>query len=127
MDARRFRNDSAQRLAEFRCWGCVLLAMFALVQMARGSVGPTTAPEPNRSDSTQIPLASTLCKPETHSPTINSAIPVVASDEADPALVSNPLQVPIELFGSARPVNAMRTASAALNDVNAGDLPIQTP
>ena len=40
MDARRFRKDSIRRLAEFRWWGCVLLAMFALVQTARGSVGP---------------------------------------------------------------------------------------
>jgi len=36
MNARRFRNDSAQRFAEFRWWGCALLAMFALVQTARG-------------------------------------------------------------------------------------------
>ena len=41
MNARRFRNDSARRFAEFRWWGCALLAMFALVQTARGSVGPT--------------------------------------------------------------------------------------
>jgi len=38
MNARRFRNDSIRRLAEFRWWGCVLLAMFALVQTAGGSV-----------------------------------------------------------------------------------------
>ena len=66
MDARRFRKDSTRRLAEFRWWGSVLLAMFALVQAAR-----------------------------------------------DP-------------FGGAGP-NAIRIASAAMNDVNAGDLSIQTP
>jgi hypothetical protein len=32
MNTRRFRNDSTQRLAEFRWWGCVLLAMFAAVR-----------------------------------------------------------------------------------------------
>ena len=52
MDTRRFRKDSTRRLAEFRWWGCVLLAMFALVQAARGSVGSTIPSEPVRSDST---------------------------------------------------------------------------
>ena len=32
MDARQFRNYRAQRAAEFRSWGCVLLAMFVLLQ-----------------------------------------------------------------------------------------------
>ena len=47
MDARRSRNGSAQRLAEFRWWGSVLLAMFALVQTARGAAGfPNAAADP---------------------------------------------------------------------------------
>jgi len=46
MDARRFRKDSAQRLAEFRWWGCVLLAMFALVQLASRPMGSTPSPQP---------------------------------------------------------------------------------
>jgi hypothetical protein len=89
MDARRFRNDSIRRLAEFRWWGCVLLAMFALVQTARGSVGPPTPPDPVRSDGTQV------------APEINSA----AQDRSMRCCI----------------------ASTALNDVNARDLPIQTP
>lgn len=125
MNARRFRKDSAQRLAEFRWWGCVLLAMFALVQAARGSVGSITPSEPVRSDSTH-PLASAVCEPKTHAVVINVATAAPASDEAELPLISNPLEAPRDQFGGARP-NAIRIASAALNDVNAGDLPIQTP
>jgi hypothetical protein len=85
MYARRFRNKSAQRLAEFRWWGCVLLAMFALVQTARGSAAP---PELVGSTSAQLPSG------------INSV-----RDHSTQYCI----------------------ASAALGDVNAGDLPIQTP
>jgi hypothetical protein len=46
--------------------------------------------------------------------------------QIDP-LVSDPLQAPIDPFGSARPFDATRIASAALSDANAGDLRIQTP
>ena len=80
MNARRSRNDSAQRFAEFRWWGCVLLALFAVVQTARGSVGPTAPPEPNRSDSSQVPPASAASNPDTHVMTINANIPVAAWD-----------------------------------------------
>jgi hypothetical protein len=78
MNARRSRNDSTQRLAEFRWWGCVLLAMFAVVQTARGSVGPTAPPEPIRSDSSQVPLASAASDPAAHVVTNNANIPVAA-------------------------------------------------
>jgi hypothetical protein len=44
MNARRLRNDPRYRLAQLRWWGCVLLAMFAVVQTARGSVDPLQAP-----------------------------------------------------------------------------------
>jgi hypothetical protein len=57
MNARRSRNDSTQRLAEFRWWGCVLLAMFAVVQAAGGSAEPASRPELVPSDSTLLPLA----------------------------------------------------------------------
>ena len=80
MNARRSRNDSTQRLAEFRWWGCVLLAIFAVVQTARGSVGLTAPPEPVRSDSTQLPLSTVASSPATHVVTINAKIPVGASD-----------------------------------------------
>jgi hypothetical protein len=80
MDTRRFRNDSSQRFAEFRWWGCVLLAMFSLGQTARGSVGPTAPPEPIRSDSSQVPPASAASNPATHVMTINANIPVAAWD-----------------------------------------------
>ena len=80
MNARRSRNDSAQRFAEFRWWGCVLLGLFAVVQTARGSVGPTAPPEPNRSDSSQVPPASAASNPATHVMTINANIPVAAWD-----------------------------------------------
>ena len=126
MDARRFRKDSAQRCAEFRWWGCVLLTMFALVQTARGAVGPTRVLEPIQSDS-HLPLASAVCRPATHAVTPNAAIPVAAWDEAEITFMSDPLQGLIDPFGSARPVNATRIASATLNDPSAGDLRIQTP
>jgi hypothetical protein len=80
MNARRSRNDSAQRLAEFRWWGCVLLALFAVVQTARGSVGLAASSEPVRSDSTQLPLARVASSPATHVVTINANIPVAARD-----------------------------------------------
>ena len=121
MDARRCRKDSTQRLAEFRWWGCVLLAMFALVQAARGSSGSTTPPEPVRTAGTHF-LAPTVCEP--HALTSNIATAARAWDEAQTP--SNPLQAPRDQFDGARP-NAIRIASAALNDVNAGVLPIQTP
>ena len=127
MDARRFRKDSAQRFAEFRWWGCVLLAMFALMQTARGSVRPTAPSEPVRSDRTQFPLAGAACRPTTHAATIDIAIAPASWDEAEMRFVSDPLQCPLDLFGSARPVGATRIASAALSDAGAGDLRIQTP
>jgi hypothetical protein len=80
MNARRSRNDSTQLLAEFRWWGCVLLAMFALVQTARGSVGLTAPPEPVRCDITQLPPASAASGPATHVLTTNANIPVAAWD-----------------------------------------------
>jgi hypothetical protein len=80
MNARRSRNDSAQRLAEFRWWGCVLLALFAVVQTARGFVGPSAPAEPVRSDGTQLPRASVASGPATHVVTINTNIPVAARD-----------------------------------------------
>lgn len=123
MDARRFRNDSTQRFAEFRWWGCVLLAMFALVQTARGSVWPTASPEPVRSDGTRLPVAGAACEPTRHAVAIDTAIAAAAGDEAEIRFVSDPLQCPLDLFGSARPVGAPRIASAALN----ADLRIQTP
>jgi hypothetical protein len=89
MDARRSRNDSMRRLAEFRWWGCVLLTMFALVQTARGSAGAPTPRDPVRSQSNQV------------APGISSA----AQDHS---------------------IRSCMT-SAVLNDVNAVDLPIQTP
>ncbi len=57
MNARRFRKDSTQRLADFRWWGCVLLAMFTVAQTPRVSVEPAPRPESVRSDSSQLPLA----------------------------------------------------------------------
>jgi hypothetical protein len=80
MNARRSRNDSTQRLAEFRWWGCVLLAMFAVVQTARGSVGVTAPPAPVRSDSAQLPLASAAPSAATQVVIINANIPVAAWD-----------------------------------------------
>jgi hypothetical protein len=56
MNGRRFRKDAAQRFAEFRWWGCVLLAMFATVQTARGT--SDTPVFPSRSDSTVFNPAS---------------------------------------------------------------------
>ena len=126
MDARRFRKDSAQRYAEFRWWGCVLLTMFVLVQSARGSVGSTILPEPSRSDS-QLSLASAVCKPATHAVNLNAAITVAAWDEGEITFMSDPLQGLLDPFGSARPFNVTRIASATMNDPNAGDLRIQTP
>lgn len=125
MDTRRFRNDSSQRFAEFRWWGCVLLAMFALVQTARGSVGPTAPPEPVRADSTRIPVAIAACKPTTHALTLEAAFATAAWDEAA-ALISDPLQGPLDLFGSARPMGATRVVSAVLNVADAGASQIQT-
>ena len=77
MDARRFRNDSAQRLAEFRWWGSVLLAMFALVQTAPGSGGFFSA-APSRAD-----------RPA-------STFPARIGTRAELALVSNAPRVAIE-------------------------------
>jgi hypothetical protein len=76
MNARRSRNDSTQRLAEFRWWGCVLLAMFAVVQTAHESVGSTAPPEPVRSDSTQLPPARAASSAATHVVIVNANIPV---------------------------------------------------
>jgi hypothetical protein len=127
MDARRFRNNSTQRFAEFRWWGCVLLAMFALVQTARGSVGSTAPPEPVRSDGTRVSVAGAACKPTPPSVSIDAAIAAAAWDEAAMRFVSDPLQDSLDLFSSARPVGATRIASAALSDASAGDLRIRTP
>jgi hypothetical protein len=80
MNARRSQNDSTQLLAEFRWWGCVLLAMFALVQTVRGPVRLTAPPEPVRGDITQLPPASAASGPATHVLTINANIPVTAWD-----------------------------------------------
>lgn len=124
MDARRFRNDSTQRFAEFRWWGCVFLAMFALVQTARGSVWPTASPEPVRSDGTRLPVAGAACEPTTHAVATDAA---AACGEAEKRFVSDPLQDPLHPFGSARPPGETRIASAALSDAGAGDLRIQTP
>jgi hypothetical protein len=44
MDARRFRNHRAQPSDNFRWWGCVLLAMFALLQSDPSS--PVSFPKP---------------------------------------------------------------------------------
>ncbi len=49
MNTPRFRHGPTQRLAEVRWWGCVLLAMFAIVQTARGFELATRS-EPVRSD-----------------------------------------------------------------------------
>ena len=46
MKTHRLRSDSTHRLRQLRWWGCVLLAMFAVVQTARGSVEPAARPEP---------------------------------------------------------------------------------
>ena len=124
MDARRSRNNSTQRLAEFRWLGCVLLAMFALIQAARGSVGLTTPPEPLRSHSTQLTRASAVCKPKMHALSISAAIAVPAWGEAELTLMSNPLQAPKDQFDGAKPFNAVRITFAAPNYVNGGDLPI---
>jgi len=56
MNLRRSRNDSTQRLAEFRWWGWALLAMFAVVQTARGAVN--TEPLVRSSDTTRIASAA---------------------------------------------------------------------
>jgi hypothetical protein len=82
MNARRSRNDSAQRFAEFRWWGCVLLSLFAVVQTARGSVRPTALPEPIRSESSQVLPARAASNPATHVMRINANIPVAAWDGA---------------------------------------------
>jgi hypothetical protein len=74
MNAPRSRNDSTQRLAEFRWWGCVLLALSAVVQTARGSIGLTAPSEPVRSDSTRPPSEGS--SPATHVAAINANIPV---------------------------------------------------
>jgi hypothetical protein len=74
MNARRSRNDSTRLLAEFRWWGCVLLALFAVVQTARGSVGLTAPSEPVRSDRTPVPLAKVASSPATHVVTINANV-----------------------------------------------------
>ena len=73
------RNDFTQRLAEFRWWGCVLLTMFAVVQTARGSVGP---PKPAQSDSTQLLQSRAAFDLPTHRVTIDAAIRVTASGRA---------------------------------------------
>ena len=86
------RKDLIRRIAEFRWWGCVLLAMFVLVQTARGpdlgSMAQLTAPLP--------------------------------SDRTLP-FVSDPLQAPMDLFGSAGPLDVVRIAPAAPNNALAGD------
>jgi len=84
INARRFRKDSAQRFAEFRWWGCVLLAMFATVQTARVSNGPTAVSEPVRSDDTQLRLtADAACKPTRQAVTIDAAPPSAACHEGN--------------------------------------------
>lgn len=45
MDARRFRNHRAQPSDNFRWWGCVLLAMFALLQSEPSR--PVSFPKPS--------------------------------------------------------------------------------
>ena len=125
MDTRRFRNDSSQRFAEFRWWGCVLLAMFSLVQTARGSVGPTAPPEPVRPDNTRLPVASAACQPTTHVVAFDAAFAAAAWDEAA-MLISDPLQDPLNVLGSTRPIGAKRMVSAARNVADAGASQIQT-
>jgi len=82
MNARRSRNDSAQRFAEFRWWGCVLLALFAVVQAARGSLGPSAYSESIRSDSAQDPFASAASNPAPQVVAIDTDISVAAWREA---------------------------------------------
>ena len=66
------RNDFTQRRAEFRWWGCVLLAMFVVVQAAHGSVEP---PKAAPSDSTRLLQTSAAFDPSKHRVTIHAAIP----------------------------------------------------
>ena len=72
MNARRSRIDSTQRLADFRRWGCVVLAMFAVVQAARGYIVPTAPPVPVSCDNTHFPLASIASIPAAHVVSINA-------------------------------------------------------
>jgi len=91
------RKEFIRRVAEFRWWGCVLLAMFVVVQTARG---------------TDLSSTARLTAP-------------LPSDRTLP-FVSDPLQAPI-VFGSARPLDVARTAPAAPNNALTGDPQIQTP
>jgi hypothetical protein len=85
MNARRFRKDSTQRLTEFRWWGCVLLAMFAVVQTARGSTAPPPCPEPIRSCGTQLPPGSVAASDRgTYVVSVDASISVAAWDQAPP-------------------------------------------
>jgi hypothetical protein len=126
MDARRSRNDPAQRVAEFRWWGCVLLAMFALVQTARGTAGLTAPPEAVRSDHPQSTPVRAVGTPSGHTVTLTATLAHAAWDAAEVRFASQPLQGPLHLFGSASPVGARSAAAAALSG-DAGALQIQTP
>jgi hypothetical protein len=82
MNARRSRNDPKQRLADFRWWGCVLLAMFAVIQTARGSAESALRSKPVASDSTPLVLAHAAISPAPHVVTLNAMIPLAAGEHA---------------------------------------------
>jgi hypothetical protein len=84
MNARRFRKEHTQRFAEFRWWGCVLLGMFAIVQTARVSNGPTAVSAPVQSDIAQLRRAANVaCQPTRQAVTIDAATPIAACQEAN--------------------------------------------
>jgi hypothetical protein len=119
MNPRRFRHDSTQRLAEARWWGCVLLAMFALVQTARGPVESRPPLEHARAES---------ARPSSKVMWTNAADTLrVSKRERNPLLLDAPYNWNDAVFGGTSPFDAARIRSAALADYSTGALGIQTP
>ena len=119
MNARRFRHDSDQRLAETRWWGCVLLAMFALVQTARGPVESRPPLEPARAES---------ARPSSKVMWTNAVDTLgISKREHDALLLDAPYSWSDAVFGGTSPFDAARIGSAALADDSTGALGIQTP
>jgi hypothetical protein len=82
MNARRSRNDPTQRLAEFRWWGSVLLAMFAVIQTARGSAESAPRSKPVPSDSTPFLQAHAAFRRAPQAVTLDAPIPLAAGEHA---------------------------------------------
>jgi len=82
MNARRSRNDPAQRLAEFRWWGSVLLAMFVVIQTARGFAEAAPRSKPLPPDTTPFLLAHAAFAPGPQAVTLDVPIPLVAGEHA---------------------------------------------